>query len=51
MVPLQGNKEKAIKKFFHIKTFDLHHFFKIENLIIRSKKKNSKRNNKTEDQQ
>lgn len=27
VVPLQGNKGKAIKKFFHIKTFNLHNFF------------------------
>lgn len=39
MVPLQGNKRETIRKFFHKKTFDLHHFFKIQNLNIRSKEK------------
>lgn len=43
MVFLQGNKGKAIKKFFHKKTFDLHHFFQnIKTLILEAKRKTTK---------
>lgn len=53
MVPLQGNKGKAIKEFFHKKTSDLHYlilFSKYKTLTLEAKKKNGKENNKTEDQ-
>lgn len=49
-ISLQGNKETAIKEFFHIKILN-QIVSEYKTLIVGRKEKNSKKKSKTEDQE